>query len=112
VPLVLLDVHRDGLAGFDLGIVGECQYALSFRDNPAGDVFRRRASDVGTYGGWRWESSSSHPAQHPADPLMSALATRIAATFQAAMHDTHARVGPLGPSAQSQETAPPTVSLQ
>jgi hypothetical protein len=77
-----LDYMRDGLSGADLGVVGECQYALSFVGRLAADVWRRPASQVGTYGGWRWECASSHPARFPGVPLMVELAGRIESAMQ------------------------------
>ena len=57
-----LDYYKDGINAVDLGVIGECQYALDFMGQMAANVWRRKASEVGTYGGWRWECGSSHPS--------------------------------------------------
>lgn len=54
--MTYLSLYRDGLVGIDLGVFGECQYAITFD----GQMMRRKASEFGTYGGWRWECSSGH----------------------------------------------------
>lgn len=75
-----LSLMTDGINGADLGVLGECQYAVGIM--PDGDmpsVYRRRASDVGTYGGWRWECSTLHPFQNLRAPLMAELAERLTA---------------------------------
>lgn len=67
-----LDHLRDGINGIDLGVVGLFQFALA-KDG----VYRRRASEVGTYGGWRWECGAAHPARFPDLPERVELARRI-----------------------------------
>lgn len=56
-----LTMLADGVEGADLGVYGEWQYALRADDQ----VLRRRASDEGTYGGWRWECSIEHARRNP-----------------------------------------------
>lgn len=76
----VLDYYRDGINAINLGVIGECQYALAYVGKLKSDVFRRKASEVGTYGGWRWECSSTHPgncAGH-GNEIMDALAAKIA----------------------------------
>ena len=68
-----LTIFRDGIAGRDLGIIGECQYALA----DDGQVYRRRADEAGSYGGWRWECSSYHPALIVSDPMMAKIAAAL-----------------------------------
>ena len=81
--MTTLSMLRDGINAIDLGVVGECQYAVSVL--PVGDsgiladIFRRNASYVGTYGGWRWECGSRHPEQYPNDPILLEVSERIQA---------------------------------
>lgn len=79
----LLDAMRDGVSAYDLGVIGEAQYAIDTvrvgRRRFSGNIWRRAASHVGTYGGWRWESSSKHPFVHRSVALNAALASRIEA---------------------------------
>jgi hypothetical protein len=67
-----LTLNQDGVEAVDLGVVGECQYALG-----SASVWRRKACEVGTYGGWRWECDRTHPARHASVPLMAELAERM-----------------------------------
>lgn len=71
-----LEMMRDGLDGIDLGVIGLFQYAL-VRLTHRAEVYRRRASEVGTYGGWRWECNADHPARCFASEFTSELAARI-----------------------------------
>jgi hypothetical protein len=73
-----LTMAADGIDGRELGIVGECQYALA-----AGQIYRRPASHAGSYGGWRWECAQDHPGRYPSLPHMSELAALIAAAARA-----------------------------
>jgi hypothetical protein len=57
----LLTMLKDGVDGRDLGVIGASQYAIT----DAGDIMRRRAADLGTYGGWRWECSATHARFYP-----------------------------------------------
>lgn len=68
-----LETLRDGITGTDLGVIGLFQFALA-RDG----VYRRRASEVGSYGGWRWECNVGHPARFPSLSDRAELARRIA----------------------------------
>jgi hypothetical protein len=95
-----LTLRRDGIAGADLGIIGAWQYAYtpapgalprpaymaSAVIEPAplsaigqGSIYRRRADERGSYGGWRWECPAAHPARFPNDAHLAELAARIAA---------------------------------
>ena len=79
-----LDYYADGVNGYDLGIIGAFQYAygiapLIVPGKVAGIIFRRRADEAGTYGGWRYECDPSHPARNASLPEMADLARRIAA---------------------------------
>jgi hypothetical protein len=69
-----LTANADGINGRDLGIIGGYQYALS----ADGEVYRRRASEAGTYGGWRWECGADHPARYPVNAAMVTLANILA----------------------------------
>lgn len=69
-----LSMLKDGLDGVDLGTIGEAQYALG----ADGEVYRRRGDEAGTYGGWRWQFKASHAAQYRKDPLLGAIAERVA----------------------------------
>lgn len=69
-----LSMLRDGMDGVDLGAIGEAQYALG----ADGEVYRRRGDEAGTYGGWRWQFKASHAAQYRKDPLLGAIAERVA----------------------------------
>jgi hypothetical protein len=73
--MTALRQHVDGIEGIDLGVIGESQYALA-----SGEVYRRKASEVGTYGGWRWECSADHPRQYASHdmPVLASLTVRIA----------------------------------
>ncbi len=62
----MLDYSKDGIAAIDLGVIGESQFALSVIGRTKADVWRRKASEVGTYGGWRWECGSHHAVQYAA----------------------------------------------
>jgi len=64
------------MIGVDLGVIGACQYLLVPQ---AHAVYRRPATDVGTYGGWRWECADTHPAQYATVGIYAPLAARIAA---------------------------------
>ena len=70
---MFLTIFSDGIAGRDLGIIGECQYALA----DDGQVYRRRAGEAGSYGGWRWECSGAHPARLVSDPMMAKIAAAL-----------------------------------
>lgn len=75
---MLLDYYRDGVNGADLGDFEGSQFALTFyRDGSPAEIMRRRASERGKYGGWRWECNAHHPAQFPGVPMMAWLATRL-----------------------------------
>ena len=69
-----LTAKIDGINGRNLGIIDEHQYALSVD----GEIYRRRASEAGTYGGWRWECGADHPARYPVNAAMVALARILA----------------------------------
>jgi hypothetical protein len=59
----------DGIDGADLGIHGEWQFAwvgtTPFRFGHDTHIYRRRASEAGTYGGWRWECYVEHALNNP-----------------------------------------------
>lgn len=61
-----LTMLKDGVNATDLGIIGSWQYALSFLGGAAAGVYRRRADEAGSYGGWRFECSSGHPQKYAA----------------------------------------------
>ena len=65
---------NDGINGRNLGIIDEHQYALS----TDGEIYRRRANEAGTYGGWRWECGADHPARYPVNAAMVTLANILA----------------------------------
>ena len=70
-----LDMTRDGVEAIDLGVIGEWQYALG---TTRPDVWRRKASEVGTYGGWRWECLSLHAVQFAAvNPELAARVSTV-----------------------------------
>lgn len=71
--MTTLTMIHHGIEGRLLGIVGACEYALA----SDGQIYRRRADEAGTYGGWRWECATAHPGQS-ADPIMAELAALIA----------------------------------
>lgn len=56
-----LTMLKDGVEGTDLGVIEHSQYALT----TSGDIMRRKASEVNTYGGWRWEMSLEHASHFP-----------------------------------------------
>lgn len=68
-----LEQHKDGIEGTDLGVIGDAQYMIS----DMLQVYRRPASHIGTYGGWRWECSDIHPAQYSSLPIMREMLHRI-----------------------------------
>jgi hypothetical protein len=59
-----LENHIDGIDGVDLGVHGQCQYALESPILGPVQVYRRPRSHEGTYGGWRWECSAMHAILH------------------------------------------------
>jgi len=83
-----LDLMRDGIQGREIPYTrvpngnDAFQYAVGTTEIGRPDtVYRRRASERGTYGGWRWETDISHlrpetapaPAPAPAPPACSAV---------------------------------------
>lgn len=56
-----LTMLKDGVDGTDLGIIEHSQYTLT----PKGDIMRRKASEAGSYGGWRWEMTLEHASHFP-----------------------------------------------
>jgi hypothetical protein len=65
----LLSLWIDGIEGEEVARTDSWQYARgrTCEDGPAA-IYRRRASDVGTYGGWRWECDT----RSQLDALLSA----------------------------------------
>jgi hypothetical protein len=82
-----LTQHEDGVGGVDLGVIGAWQYALvvwSFSGQPS-EVMRRAASEVGTYGGWRYHCQATSPARYPDIDAYAELAARIVEATQPAL---------------------------
>jgi hypothetical protein len=69
--------HIDGIDAADLGIIGSRQYALLYAGAARAAIFQRKASEAGTYGGWRWECDSKHPERYPDLPLHAELISAI-----------------------------------
>ncbi len=75
---VSLTEAKDGKDALDLGVIGEAQYALVL---VSGNIYRRPASHVGTYGGWRWEDSADHVVSYR--EAFPELARRVEAAARA-----------------------------
>lgn len=84
-----LTMLRDGVNAIDLGVIGNWQYAVDIMDRwpggsklatpMLGSLWRRKASEQGTYGGWRWESTAGQPGQYPRVGDNAEIAKRIEA---------------------------------
>lgn len=103
------DMHRDGIQGREVSHTrvpnGDpaFQYAVGRTTEQGIDtVFRRRADEAGTYGGWRWENEISQlrpESQATAEPATAAspgAPAELAATEQAMLDDGYGQVAVRG----------------
>lgn len=103
------DMQRDGIKGHEISHTrvpnGDpaFQYAVGRTTEQGIDtVFRRRADEAGTYGGWRWENEisrlrpESQTAAEPAPAVSPGAPAELTATEQAMLDDGYGQVAVRG----------------